>query len=515
MNSQIIELSSINARQKISNGEWITNLQKPFTLNPADQITIRQSIIDANLAGDYNNLAIANDIQASLTFGYYYVNDAVDLDFGMTVDTAEKLGIYIARDSSNTLITNNKTFTIPAGNYDAASMAEFVSAQVSKLPSYQSIDQFAALGGGIIEPMLNSYEIGCESFRSSAFGFNSVLASSPFTTSQIEFYVPNAKIYVYWKDNSGSQQKTENEVLSIDIPTQTVNFVNDIPLLETDNFVTDVFLYLEEAIPIKFYNQSYKANSNDWITAKSIDRFMGTNEFALEYNVNNTGRFQFSQFHMSPYTSDTDADQCISVIQYNSSGSLFFLDTRTGLFFTDMSPASFWFDTLGFNSSMLVVDNQPALQLQTRLTRGVNITSNYLGADALIGATRTNAKIPLAIYFYKTTLTNAIIASNDYISQDIGYVLIEISAIPTDYNSEIRGLSSGVIQICSNAYDNNGFITCYSDTALSFINNSENPIQYGSFRVRILNPQDMSVVQTLGPRTTVFLELIRAQLQPK
>lgn len=514
MNSQIIELSAINSRQRISNGEWITNLQKPFTLNTGDQITIRQSIIDANLAGDYNNISIANDTDITLEFGYYYVNDSIDIDYGMTVDTAAKFEFYIARDSGYNLITNSKSFTIPAGNYAAASIAQLISSQVSKIPAYQSIDVFSSLGGDIIEPMINYFEVGCESFNSSAFGFNSVTAASPLTPQQIAAYAATTLIYVYWRDNDSSIQKTEVTVTSVNTVTNVINFTPVIQFLEDSNRITDVYTALKTGISIKFYNQFYKPASNDWITAKSIERFMGTNQFALEYDINNSGKFQFSTFHMSPYPTDTDNETSVNVVQYNGSGSLFLLDTRTGLFFTKMEPQAFWFDTLGFSNNIIVVDNKPNLKLQTPLIRGVNITSNYVGADALIGSTRTNAKVPISPYNYKTTLTNPILAQYDYVSQDVGYCLLEIKAIPTDYNSEIQGLSSGIIQICSAAYDNNGFIMVYADTALSFINNSPNPIQYGSFKVRVINPSDYSVLKTLGPRTTVFLELIRGIPNP-
>jgi hypothetical protein len=506
MNQQVIELSCYNSRQRTTNGEWITNLRKPFTLEPNSQVTILQSIIDMNLAGDYNNICISEDVPITIEFGYYYVNDAVDLDYGLTVDTAEKFQFYIARDDNNKLITNKLSFTIKAGNYDAATIAQIISSSVSKIPAYESVDTYASLGGQIIEPMINYYEIGCESFRSTDFGFNSVTAASPFTDSQIEYYTPGTDIYVYWRDNDSSIQKTENSIASLDIPTRTINFNDDIPFLEDSNRITDVYVILKTPIPIKFYNQTGKV-PDDWISAKSISRFMGTNEFACEYNINNNGKFQFTQFHMSGYPSNTDNEQSINVMQYNGSGSLFFQDTRTGLFFTSLEPQTFWFDTLGFSRNIIVTDDETNLKLQTQLVRGVNVTSDYVGADALIGSTRTNGAIPISPYSYKTNLTNAIVADSTYVSQDSGYCLIEISAIPTDYNSEIKGLSSGILQIVSNAYDNNGFVTAYGDSSLSFINNSSNAIQYGSFKVRILNPRDYNVVRTLGPRSTIFLTL--------
>lgn len=516
MNSALIELSAVHSRQKISSGEWTNNLQHPFTLNPGDQITVRQSIIDANLAGDsFDNITIAQDIPLLLEFGFYYVNDSDDLTYGLTIDTAQKLGFYVARDTTTKeLIKNQISFTIPAGNYSASGLAEYISAFISKMPEYETIDQFSSIGAGIIEPMFNSYEIGCESFVDDKnFGFNSVVSTNALTPQQIAAYPAGTEIYCFWRDNDSSIQKTENSILNIDVQTNTINFTDVISYLETDNRITDVYIVLKTAVATTFYNQY--GTPADTIKPKSIFRFMGANQFALEYNINNSNRFQFSVFHMSPYPTNTDSDTSVNVIQYNNSGSLYFLDTRSGLFFTQLQPVSFWQDLLGFNlTNLLVVDSAPALcKLQTPLKRGVNITSNYVGADCLIASTRTLGSLPVSPYSYKTTLTNSILAEKAFISQDTGYFLLEIQAIPTDYNSELAGLSSGIIQIISNAYDSGGLITSYNDSALSFQNNTTSVITYGSFKVRILNPKDYTVLTTLGPRSTVFLEIIRGARQ--
>lgn len=508
MNSQLIELSCINAREKVSNAEWTTNLQKPFYLNPGDTITVRQSIIDANLSGEYTNINIASDIDVSIEYGYYYVNDGQDLTYGNNIINSTPFGFYIARQNDGSLFRNTKTFKIPAGNYSAPALAEFVSSAISKIPAYETYDQYISLPGNLLTVFENNLSIGGQSFKSSEFGFNSITSVTPLTQPQIDAFVPTTPIYVYWRDNNSKLQKTSNIVESRN--GNVINFVNDIPFLEEDNTITDITVVLQTPQTLRCYNEF--GGNTDWIEGTNPPRFIGTNQFALEYNINNSGKFQFSIFHTSPYTSDTDSDPSINVMQFNGAGDLFFQDTRTGIFFTQLEPASLWRDILGFNlSNLIVVDNPTEKTLVTKLTRGKNITSNYIGADTLIGSTRSLAKIATAPYNYKTTLTNPIIADNVFISQDIGYCLVEISAIPTDYNGELGGLKSGVIQICSNAYDNNGFITSYAESSLFFINNSGIQTQYGSFRIRILNPRDYTPVKTLGPRSTVFLEIVNAK----
>jgi hypothetical protein len=177
-----------------------------------------------------------------------------------------------------------------------------------------------------------------------------------------------------------------------------------------------------------------------------------------------------------------------------------------------LEPIDFWKNVLGFDTTgLIVVDGEPnTYKLQTQLVRGVNITSQYLGIDALIGNSRLLGTIPSTPYFYKTNITNPIIAPFTYTSQDAGYMLIEIMAIPSSFTSEVKPMS-GIVQIASTNWDGSGFITVYSDSSISFTNTSDLASIFGSFKIRILSPLDYQPVTLLGSKSTIFLEIIRAQ----
>jgi hypothetical protein len=93
-------------------------------------------------------------------------------------------------------------------------------------------------------------------------------------------------------------------------------------------------------------------------------------------------------------------------------------------------------------------------------------------------------------------------------------MLVEISAIPTNYSGEIKPLS-GVVQIASTNWDSTGYITVYNDSSLIFTNTGNTPIIMGAFRIRILSPLNYMPVSLLGPKSTIFLEKIPVEPIPK
>jgi hypothetical protein len=520
--TEIIECSCFQSRQKTGNSEWVTNIPRPVTLNAGDSLTVRQSILDANLSGEYTNITLTDDINIEMDFGYYYVNDGIDLTYGRgTALQAEPMGLYVARKQNTTgapLLISNKTFTIPKKNYSAPELAEFISSQVSFIPAFKSLTEYNVLPNLLLTPNgLNNYKLPCIQFSipDNVDEFNSITAFNvPISPNYQDAYVPGVAVEIYF-DFNGDPGYIDVTIETINYQTGQIVFT---PKYEYDIggeiFITNVYMILKEPTSLRFYNQNYPI-ANDYIEASS-ERYAGTNQFALEYNINGSGKFQFTIMHTPPYPSDTDDDMSIRCLQYSTDPDLYFEDTRTGIFFTNLEPASFWNGILGFDLDTLIVVDGPedSYKLSTPLQRGVNITSMYLGLDSIIGSTRQMATVPAAPYYYKTTITNPIISPLTYQSQDAGYMLIEVSAIPTSYSGEVKPLS-GVVQIASTNWDSTGYITVYNDSSLIFTNTGTTPILMGSFRIRILSPLNYMPVNLLGPKSTIFLEKIPAEPIPK
>lgn len=517
MSSEIIECSCFNSRQVSSNSEWITNIPKAITLNPGDSVSVRQSILDANLSGEYTNIAIIQDIPIDIEFGYYYVNDDQDLTYGLgNALLSEPMQFYIARNTSkpgNPLLTSRKQFTIPKKNYSAQELAEFISAQVSLIPTFLSVQEYNVQPNLLFSPTVNYYKFSCLEFSipDGVQTFNSVRAFEvPMAEPLQQEYTVNTDIILYFTINDNSKHQIDVKITAINYNTGVITFTPAYTYqIGGEIFITNVTIGLKTPVDVRFYNQNYTV-VNDYFTC-STPRYIGTNEFAVEYNINGSGKFQISIMHTPAYPTNTDDEPAISVMKFSSNADLYFQDTRTGIFFTKLEPVNFWKNILGFaTDNMVVVDGTAGSnKLQTPLTRGINITSQYLGLDTIIGSTRLLGTIPADAYFYKTNITNAIVAPFTYTSQNAGYMLIEITAIPTQFNTELKPLS-GIVQIASTNWDGSGYITVYNDSSISFTNTNNTPFIFGSFRIRILSPLDYKPVQLLGSKSTVFLEIIRS-----
>lgn len=519
MTSQIIECAHVASLSSSSNADWTNTLNKPLTLQPGDSIGVRQSILDLQLSGEYTNIQIIKDIDIEITYGYYYTNDDISLTYA--TQSYDLMQLYVARNTQvvnnvnvgKDLFTNTIKFTLPAKNWSAPELAQFISAEASRVPQgITNVTSFNQAANKIMTPATNSYRVDCKNFSipGSEFGFNSVVSQFPISQQIATFYT-GKEITVYWRYEDSSYQSNTVTCTTVDVATGTFNFTPIIqsPLDDTVH-VFGVYIYLTTPVEIVFYNPTKAIATppvkSDSFTCNSV-RYMGTNQFSIEYDISGSGKFQISTMHLSPYPSDTDGDQCINFIKAGGEDELYIEDTRSGIFFTNLSPQSFWEDILGFDlNNLIVIDGTNGI-LQTPLERSKNITSNYVGLDSIIGATRALATIPSGVYSYKTTITNPIIAPESYNSPDNGYLLVEIKAIPTQYDCDDR-TCSGIVQIASNNWDSSGFVTVYSDSSIVFVNNSTEPMTIGSVSIRILDPVTKQPHPLMGDKSTIFLEKI-------
>ena len=515
MSSQIIECAHVAAPNSSPNADWSNTLNKPLTLQPGDSIGVRQSILDLQLSGEYTNIQIKDDIQISLTYGYYYTGDGVSITYKSP--NYDLMELYVARNTVNnigtSLFTNTIQFTLPAKNWSAPEIAQYLSAEFSRIPQgITNITSYNEQANQLLTPATNNYRIDCKTFTipGSLFGFNSVQSQYPITDEVAYFYTGN-QFKVYWRYEDSKYQSNTVTCTTVDVPTGTFNFtpVIESPLNDSVK-IFGVYIYLVTPVEIVFYNQTKTTpapgTTPDAFTCDTA-RYMGTNQFSIEYDVNGSGKFQISTMHLSPYPSDTDGDPCINFIQTEGEAELYIEDTRSGIFFTQLEPASFWQDIIGFDLSKLIVQDGNNGALKTLLQRSVNITSNYVGLDSIIGATRALATIPAGTYSYKTTITNPIIAPQSFNSPDNGYLLVEIKAIPTQYDCDDR-TCSGIVQIASNNWDSSGFVTVYSDSSIVFVNSSNEPMTIGSVGIRILDPVTKNPHTLMGPKSTIFIEKI-------
>jgi hypothetical protein len=191
--------------------------------------------------------------------------------------------------------------------------------------------------------------------------------------------------------------------------------------------------------------------------------------------------------------------------------------TWTGCFFTNLQPVSFWENILGFDLSQCVIPNANTYSNVPPLTKGVNITSAYVGAN-LFTSLNPNTLTPLPSgvptdgYYYETTELNPISAVSAPNPVDAGYYLIDIQGLSSNYLNDNRSFSS-ILSISSRQNDQYGYITVYDDGSIQFVNTGL-PFLLSHIRIRILDPITKQPASLLGSSNTVFLEHIPVEQQP-
>lgn len=514
MSNTIIELSRKQAINAESSAVWTNTLPKPLTVNPGESISVKQSILDLNLTGQYENIQINQNINVFIEFGYYMINDGLSIQYGPAPDLSQLMEVYIARNSApvNSMIKNNVSFVLNAGNYTPSQLASLITAKMTEIDQgIRTVTEYNKQNNYILTPASNNFRLDCQNFTipSSDFGFNTVTSQLvPCPPGYANYYTPGTPIEVYYRWENSRQYKAQVTVETFNINTGALTFT---PAIQSPNPgegstpINSVYVLLVLPYETRFYNQLKPVSDNDYFTCTS-PRYMGANQFALEYNVNNSSRFQITLMHTSPYATDTDDSPGIKFFNTQGQADLYIEDVRTGIFFTALNPPELFSDILGFDLNSLIVVDSANYQVERILERGVNITSNYLGIDSIIGSTRTLGAIPTAPFFYKSPLTIPIVAVKDYESDDLGYFLLEITAIPTEnYDTDSRTMA-GIVQICSSNWDSAGFVTVYNDSSVFYTNTSSDPIILSSCRVRILNPLTKTPHIIMGPKSTIFLE---------
>jgi len=275
--------------------------------------------------------------------------------------------------------------------------------------------------------------------------------------------------------------------------------------------------------------------------------FVGASQIALEFDdgssdSDGTARFKWSATY-SPHTNSSG--QPVNSFYGRGSGTDGFISNKMGgIIFMDLEPASFWFDTLKFDRSILGVktftkvsgyplsngDGRHAVGGATPIQNpympsinfleGVNITGGFCGLDSIVDKTSSeglNFQVPtysasgstMKLFDAQSSTTIPIYSAETFVEgiADTGYFLIEINAISNnDYvysDNKINGTKK-IGAIVSRYYNTPSYTMGGIETSLSWTNKGEDMI-IKTFKVRILNPDGTPVSQNIGEDNTIFL----------
>jgi hypothetical protein len=254
------------------------------------------------------------------------------------------------------------------------------------------------------------------------------------------------------------------------------------------------------------------------------DRFIGANQVSMQFD-NDLNKLMWSILHFPIYVGDANSA---------SAGALFesqgVANKYSGIFFTDLSPPDFWFNTLGFNPNILMnsgdsgnvlnIDGTQTLvsALTSDAVDGINMTGALKSIDLPIrkttdfasvqGSSGTNVATNFTTPIYSQRIFNDPTARS-------GYFLIEIGGLPNtqDFrgsNNSVSNMESSKIQgIISRYYTTESFTMDEGQGGIQYIHSGEKAT-VNNFSIRVLD-HNGNLPDDLGERNTVFLEVIKAR----
>lgn len=498
----IIELSTYNSEVNNNNSTW-TNTFSPITINTGSEIGLKSCFIDLkSIQNSYGNITLDEDVDISMTVGFYQMFTTDVTTFANALDADGEP--YVAREDDDTLIQNTINTTIPAGNYTPEVLAEIITRNITKI-KYESLlvaDNNPSL---LIQSKANHLAALKDTPTFSGDKHNWFFEDLPLGEAIVENYKVGTPVTIEYMENGS--RKTQLDVIQT-IDTTTGEFTVAIAVTSTFPLVL-AKVYLTNPIDINLCNHvdtsiKYKNRENV---------FLGSSQFALVYNLEQSNRYQFQYLHTPYYTGSNNVESSgFQLLKKNAftGGTLSVVDSQGGVFFTDLQPRSFWEDTLGFDlDTLLVVENTTNNSLVTPLERGKNITSNFFGLDNMFDKSKHMA-VPDAELFTQSSATVPIRSVNTYgTTQDSGYYLIQISGLNTDYTQDTKKRHN-IMGIISRQYNQNGYVSDWGSGSLRYINKGE-PFLLSSLEISILDPKTKKPVDNLGINNSVFLEVFQSE----
>ena len=275
-----------------------------------------------------------------------------------------------------------------------------------------------------------------------------------------------------------------------------------------------------------------------------MDRFVGTNEIAIEFD-DGEQKLKVTAQHFPIYNNLTEvatANDALPAVAYNITETAADFEVTTGLVtrysgiaWTSLTaidkktkkPTSFWND-IGF-TNMCVQPTSKGIRMDyggvvptednsftVTATDGVNITGGYAGLDVPVIKNNITYTTPYAnntqISYVGTSITSSLFANRVFNSapESEGYYLIEIG---TNFKQEFIGGSatymSGVQSIVNRYFTQNSFTSDQGAGSISYIHSGVSQ-SLTEFNIRVLNPNFMVPAETqLGPKNTIFIQVIK------
>jgi hypothetical protein len=559
--SVIIECRNKTADIKHRNGDWETILGENITINPNDQLYVKNSFIDTQLSTN-EKINVEEDIGVEIKYGFYniinngyglskWTGGQVDLSYKPTVlgyretipDPDPENRNFLNNCSSESADGLNPTKPVPRVTFSYLDING--DQQIIVLPKFGVIPndtkfKIPELNGlivrdtGTFTPSLTDLEKD----------FNLKLTPTYTNLLGVDVVAPvilnrsiSIKAGTYDPDflceaiNLGMTNNTEE--------SQFFQFTIDSPLNSTGNIQNNIYGDLNGPQKNKLYyvpiakgdtailEPDVSANYASPPTAD--DLFTGASQVELSYNQS-TKRFEWSYLHTPFYYTSQPA---VQIFRSGLNNDVFKIGSQSGIFIASLNalngngdPTNFW-SLLGFDALQTPklipeieyenINNDPKgggviLVPRVPLQVGVNITSGLITSDSCVD--KSNPLKPFntnptnsTVNVNQTELIEAGISVLDN-EDKFGYFIIEIGhKLKNDFYTQENNYRN-FQQIVSRYFVQNSYTSGTSDGSLIYTHEGE-PTLLQSFRCRILN-SDKILANNVGDDNTVHLVLVRA-----
>lgn len=534
----IIELSYNNATQQNLTSDWTNTFQQQLVINPNDGLVTKLALLDYSSTGEYSNIEIPEDLNISMTAGFYFaVQDPTvyntnmkpnpdDLDF----NNVEIGKYYVARDEDYNLIKSTKQFLLKKGVYDVNELTEQITRNLTTInvdDIGKSIyfdnkaNEFFFRSTNLNEMSVNIYEFydqiqppsGNELGSTKEWIMYCIVKQTNLWELQ-PFTVGQSVSFIY-QFNTKENSFSDGTIIQIDYEAGTMQIKHLLDGVEGEENELGLpppqpwgnnyaIVSANNVTPVKFYDpENFNINNYVFLNGRN---YMGSSQLALLFNDDNDGKFSFKYMHTPFYN---QSQESISVFNVLGSTFFYFL-AQSGIFLTDLQPRDFWFGLLGFNENILISDNILTHSLNQLFVLGQNITSNLITYDNVFNKEKFTETPASETPYYTTSQDTFKILGLELQSSFVSpYFIIQILGLGNTNLIDDNKTYQTIAQICSKQYDNNGVITTFSDNVPFYYNTSNEPLLISSLRVRILDGVTKQPTLILGNNNNIFIQLVK------
>ena len=556
MTSKIIELSQNTAQVVNANGDY--NVALPYNsdlvLTAGDTLVMKSAFIDTEAQSD-QKIVIANDIELTMQFYYYYMYSRADGLIAIATTTIPTIdckpwllcindsvnpNLYNMTSIRNTIqhfshMDNPTTGHIIVDYFDAANNKHRDTFQTPETMIRDGANDYSITTCNITYD--KSKPILFEVYPQTQAGqyVSSVNTEAQISTGAWTPVIGTKKMTVRKGNYSPTQLSVEmnrNLQVGADMSNNVNQYATESP-----------FIIVPVAAP-REYGLVNAAGTEIMVLDGTL--LLGASQIEIEYMAD-TFQFSFNFLHMPYFTTPVAVGSggsgvAETAVGYLKEGANYLsINKNSGIVFTNLTAIengknanTFWTETLGFDittSGLIVSTTQANItygtptqvpRLNQELLDGKNITGGFFPISAQLNRTAVdwfNAAISAGVqpstFLSTSTDTFNIVGSQATISGQqfaYGYFLVEVNG---NFNTDFYSVDStpNIMAIISRYYELNSFTSGTSDDSLVYTHVGD-PVTLSSFAIRVLTPS-RKLADNLGKNTSIFLELTQVAAAQK